>query len=161
DSWQAAHFFGKGRPTNNIAWTTDGRAFACGGLDPVALNRTDFLHRTFDLRTFEFGPPPVGNVVRGQMRLGNKLLVITPQGQLSLVDTVSNGILRAYRPEHPQSRVLQCAWLPDGRVVISEVRRKLLWDPEANRVVREFTSAVVGDFQAIAASPNSRYFLTG
>jgi WD40 repeat protein len=161
DSWQAAHFFGKGRFTNNIAWTADGNAFACGGLDPVGLNRTDFLHRTFDLRNFEFGPAPVGNVVRGQMRLGNKLLVITPQGHLTVVDTASNTILRTFKPDHPQSRVLQCAWLPDGRVVLSEIRRKLLWDPEANRIVREFTSAVVGDFQAIAAAPNSRYFLTG
>jgi WD40 repeat protein len=160
DSWQAAQFLGKGRPTQNIAWTADGRAFACGGLDQAGPKRTDLLHRTFDLTTLQFGPAPAGNVVRGQMQRGNRRLVITPQGHLHVVDATSNALVAGFKPGAAQDRVLSCAWLPDGKVVISQSRLKFLWDPEGNRIVREFTGTM-GDFQAIAASPTSRYFLTG
>jgi len=142
DSWLATKCFGKGRPTHHIAWTADGRSIACGGLDPVDSKRPDYLHRTFNLTTLQFGPPPDGNVATGQMRLGNRLLVVTPQGHLTVVDAASNAVLRTYKPELAQDKVLKCAWLPDGRVVISVTFRKFLWDPERNRIVREFTGTM-------------------
>lgn len=160
DAFPIAKCYGKGRPTSNVAWTTDGGAIACGGLGAVDQKRADYLNRTFNLATLQFGPPPSGDVVRGQMLLGNRQLVITPQGHLNVVDTTSSTILRTYKPELPNDRVLHCAWLPDGRVVISLSIRKYLWDPQTNRLVREFTG-VVGPFLAIAGSPDGRHFLTG
>jgi WD40 repeat protein len=160
DSRLISRCFGKGRSTGNTGWTADGRAIACGGLEPVGPSRLDRVHRTFNLTTFQFGPPPAGGVVRGPMQRGNRLLVITPQGLLHLVDSASNVVLSTYRaPEHAKN-VIRCAWLPDGRVVVSHIYHMFLWDPEGNRIVREFTGAV-GGVEAIAPSPSSRYFLTG
>jgi WD40 repeat protein len=154
-------FVGKAKVIWGVGWTLDGQSIAWGTVRPTLREAMRAkVERTFQLSNLEFGPAPAAALARGDGKLGNRVLAMTEENHLVLIDAEQKKILRFYRPVDAKDRVWAYTWLPDGRAVICQTYRMFLWDPDTGKVIREFTGHN-GTVHGIAPSPNGRFFVTG
>jgi WD40 repeat protein len=154
-------FVGKAKVIWGVGWTLDGQSIGWGTIRPTLREAMRAkLERTFHLSELQFGASLPTNMARGDGRLGKRVLALTEENHLVLIDVEQKKVLRQYKPADARDRVWAYTWLPDGRAVICQTYRMFLWDPDTGKVLREF-SGHNGTVHGIAPSPTGRYFLTG
>jgi WD40 repeat protein len=146
----------------STGWSADGKTIAWGNSGKRG-QKSQFhpLERTFNVQDLEWGEAPGSDFQQARESAGSSILERTEFNRVLTIKNRDGQPLHDLKFPKDEGFVACYTWIGKDRVVLGTNLSVLcMFDANAGEQVRRFLGHS-GDLQAIAPSPDDRYFLSG
>ncbi|MGE3804544.1 MAG: caspase family protein, partial [Gemmataceae bacterium] len=159
DGVQVQEFSGGGKSLWALGWSPDGKQIAWGNTNlGQTIKSETSLEFTFNLESFDFGPPPGEKMQRAVLARDGYSLEALDFYKIAIKQ--GDKIVHTYVSDLQKERIYSMTMLAGKKAAIGGAYGLTLVDLETGKSIHEFDGHS-GQVLAVAPSPDGKYFLSG